>query len=129
MEKAGPKYLFKIGKIIGSQVDLYNEKDRKLPVDLEFPESHNTTITVTIPKGYKILNPEALRKISDYVGRDGKTVMSFSSSYKITGNKLTVTINEYYKQTHIPVAEFDWYKKVMNTAADFNKVVLVLAKK
>jgi hypothetical protein len=54
---------------------------------------------------------------------------SFVSNYTLEGQTLTVTINEYYKQLYAPLERYEDYRKVVNAAADFNKVTLVLEKK
>ena len=133
-EKAGPKYLFRIGAIIGPQDALYNDKNRTMPVDLDYPVSMNRTITINVPKGYKIINPDAVKMHADYVNRDLKAVVSFNSDYTIkhdrkNGDKLIVTIAENYPQIHFATADYERYRTVVNTAADFNKVTLLLAKK
>jgi hypothetical protein len=133
-EKAGKNYLFKVGDLIGRQDELYSEKDRTMPVDLLYPNSFNRTITINIPKGYKIMNLDALRMSSDYVNGDLDPVASFKSDYTIVkdkqkGDKLIITVNEFYTQLHYDIYEYDRYRKVVNTAADFNKVSLLLGKK
>ncbi|MEZ4905015.1 MAG: hypothetical protein R2822_26315 [Spirosomataceae bacterium] len=40
-----------------------------------------------------------------------------------------MTIDEYYKETLLPLAIYDTFQKIINAAADFNKVTLVLEKK
>jgi hypothetical protein len=40
-----------------------------------------------------------------------------------------VVIDEVYKKVRFPADEFDEFKKVINAAADYNKVVLILEKK
>ena len=134
MEKAGPEYLFKIGEIIGIQPHLYSEKKRKLPIDIDYPCSFNRTIRVNLPKGYKILNPQDLKMNAEYVNRNLKPFISFNSEYTLTedkknGDKLVVTITETYPQVHFPITDWDRFKEVINTAADFDKVVLLIEKK
>jgi hypothetical protein len=129
VEKADKKYLLKIGSVIGKQSQLYDKKERKMPVDIDYPNSQNRTITMTIPKGYKILNPEVMRKQADYVDPNGKPIISFASNYSINGDKLTVTVNELYTKAHYSINEYDRYRDVINAAADFNKATIVLAKK
>jgi hypothetical protein len=132
LETAGNQYLFKIGEILGRQEELYSNKDRKMPVDLPYPKSVSHTITVNIPAGYKIQNPEALRMHADYVDKDLKPVVGFKSDYTIKsdkkGNKLIVTVTEFYSQLHFSVGDYERYRKVVNTAADFNKVTLLMRK-
>ena len=134
IQKAGPKYLLKVGELIGTQKELYSDKDRKLPVDLDYPHAQNRTITINIPKGYKITNPDAVKMHSEYVDGNMKPTISFHSDYaykadKVTGDKLIVTISETWSQIHFPAQDYERYRKVVNTAADFNKVTLLLEKK
>ena len=128
VEKAGPKYLFKIGDVIGRQSELYEKDKRKLPVDMDFPHSENRNITVTIPDGYKILNPEAINITAEFKDATGNVGASFYSTYKMAGNKLTVNIAETYSQVHYEIADFEAFRKVINASADFNKVTLLMGK-
>ena len=134
VEQADKKYLFRIGDIIGHQPELYSEKERKLPVDLDYPNSYSRTITVNIPKGYKVLNADDMNINADYVDKTMKPVVSFNSSYtlvpdKKNGDKLVVTVTESYSQLHFEPIEYERYRKVVNAAADFNKVTLLMSKK
>jgi len=128
MEKAGPKYLFKVGTVIGSQQEMYKDEERKQPIDVSSCHTLPRTIRITIPQGYKVVNPDALRIHVTDKNKEGKETMGFVSDYKINGDLLTVDINEFYGQLHYPVSEYGIFRKVINAAADFNKVVLVLQK-
>ena len=80
------------------------------------------------------MNPEAIKMKSDFVDKKMRPVIGFSSDYtlktdKKNGDKLVVTITEFYSQIHFPTADYERYREVVNSAADFNKVSLVLAKK
>lgn len=132
--KSGSEYLMKIGSVIGHQISLYGKEPRRTPVDVDYPHMVNRTITVDIPKGYKILNPERLNMHADFVDKDVNPVAAFSSSYeiktdKVNGDKLVVYVKEYYKQIHYSLLEFEHYRRVVNTAADFSAVTLALGKK
>jgi hypothetical protein len=128
MEKAGQKYLFKVGDVIGRQDEMYQEKQRRLPIDIPFPHMLARTITINIPDGYKVINPEAVRIHVDGRNTEGKLTMGFISDYKTDGAKLIITINEFYEQLNYPISQIETFKSVINAAADFNKVVLVLQK-
>jgi hypothetical protein len=129
MEKAGPKYLFKLGDVIGRQQEMYQDVKRDLPISIGYPHSENRTITVAIPAGYKILNPEAIRiHQDDKEENNGTATMGFDSDYKIDGNKMYVNIKEYYSGLSYPVSYYETFRKVINASADFNKVVLVMVK-
>ncbi|PQJ12668.1 hypothetical protein CJD36_002680 [Flavipsychrobacter stenotrophus] len=129
VEKAGPKYILKIGDVIGRQEELYQNTERKLPMDISYPHSLNRTITVVIPAGYKVLNPETININADFKNSEGVATAGFHSSYAIDGNKLTVTITEFYSQLHYEVTDYEAYRKVINASADFNKVNLLLSNK
>jgi hypothetical protein len=55
--------------------------------------------------------------------------MGFNSSYQAEGNIVKINILEEYRRTNYPLSQFEDFKKVINAAADFNKVTLVLEKK
>jgi hypothetical protein len=127
LEKAGTKYLLKIGDVIGRQSELYQTEARKQPVDIDFPHTLLRTITVAIPEGYKVQNLDAL-KIETKCKDDQGKLSEFVSGYKLEGNMLTVNISESYDQMHLPISFYEDFRKVVNAAADFNKVTLVLEK-
>lgn len=128
LERAGNKILFKLGEIIGPQVQMYQEKPRQLPAEIEFPHVLQRTITFHIPEGYVVKNLSDINMDVEHK-EDGKTTMGFISSYKQDGNKITVFIDESYHEIKYPLSQFEDFKKVINASADWNKVVLVLEKK
>lgn len=125
MEKAGHKYLFKVGELIGRQVELYQEKERVLPLEEEFHRSYFRTIQINLPEGYTVANPEALN-IKNSFSRNGKELLSFHSYYELKDNVLTITADEHYRVNQLSREEFEEYRRVINSAADFNKISLVL---
>jgi hypothetical protein len=127
VEKAGPKYIFKIGELIGLQAEMYQEKTRKFDIEIPNKHQYTRTIKVHIPKGLKPGNLDKLKM--DVAAMDGnKEICSFRSDYTLVGNLLTVNIFEIYHNTFTSKAFYEPYVKVINAAADFNKVVIVLAK-
>ncbi len=52
----------------------------------------------------------------------------FVATYTIEGNKLIVKSDEYYKQIQFSLAEYENFRSVINAAANFNKIILVLEK-
>ncbi|MBC3756829.1 DUF3857 domain-containing protein [Hyunsoonleella sp. SJ7] len=123
-EKAGRKYLFKIGELIGRQMEMYQEKERVLPVENEFTRSYFRTLNVTIPEGYKIANLDDIN-IKNSFSEDGKEILVFDSYYELDGNQLQITADEHYRKNIIAVANYEDYRTVINSAADFNKIVLI----
>jgi hypothetical protein len=127
VEKAGEDYLIAVGKVIGKQSELYQEKERKLDIEFASISDYNHEIVLNIPTGYTFSGLEAI-KINNEL-RDGeKVVMRFYSDYTLEGNKLTIKVNEVYKVLKVAKKDYVAFRDVINSAADFNKVVLVLSK-
>jgi hypothetical protein len=55
--------------------------------------------------------------------------MGFISTYELEKNQLIVMCKEYYNRVNYTVDEYSKFEKVINAAADFNKVAIVLKKK
>jgi hypothetical protein len=129
MEKAGNKYLLKIGELIGPQVEMYQEEARKFDVENDFNRSYYREITFAIPDGYKVNNLDAIKMKVECLEDDGTPTSYFTSEYELKNNEVIVKVHEDYKSIYYPKAKFQEYRKVINAAADFNKIVLVLEKK
>jgi len=128
VEKAGNKYLFKLGDLIGPQMEMYQEKKRILPLEAEFNRSYYRTIKIHIPEGYQISNLEDITIKNSYAAK-GKELFIFDSYYTLDGNVLTVTADEHYRESIVAPEIFEAYRTVINSAADFNKVTLILEPK
>lgn len=128
IEKAGNKYLFKVGELIGRQMELYQEKERVLPVENEFTRSYDRTINIKIPEGYKVANLDDIN-IKNTFSKDGEELLVFDSHYEINDTNLIIKADEYYRENIISTENYESYRTVINSAADFNKLVLVLEPK
>lgn len=127
LQKAGPNYLFPVGKLIGSQMELYQENQRKLPVEIDHPHSYFRTLKIKLPKDIKAKNLEKF--IMDFKTEiNNKVEAGFVSSYDEKNGVITVSNNEYYNIVNYPLDKFNEYKAVINAAADFNKIVIILSK-
>ncbi len=125
MEKAGNKMLVKIGEVIGPQVEMYQEKARLFPVEVEFPHVLDRKIEFAIPAGYKVKNLDDLR-INHSFSENNQPTMGFVSTYQLERNIVKIHVHEEYRKTLYPLSQYEDFKKVVNAAADFNKIVLVL---
>ena len=128
IERAGNKILVKVGMVIGPQVEMYQEKDRQLPIAVEYPQVENRKIVLTIPDGYQVRNPDDL-KLKQVYQENGVQTMGFVSDYTLNGNILTIDIMEDYRKTRYPLSQYEDFQKIINTSSDFNKIVLILEKK
>ena len=129
LESAGEKFIFNVGKVIGEQSQLYQEKERKQPVECDYNRAYVRKIVINIPEGYTFANLNKLNISQEMKNSNGIVSCKFHSEYKIEGNKIIITINEFYSQIHYPLSEFEQYRSVVNAAADFNKVAILLQKK
>jgi len=127
LEKAGPRILFKVGELIGPQTEMYRDDERVTDIENDYNRGYDRVIKVTIPQGYTIKNLNDLNFDVSYAEKNEKPFL-FNSTYTLTGNTLEIKVAEYYKQIYAPLARYEDYRKVINAAADFNKVTLVLEK-
>lgn len=128
VDRAGNKILLKIGELIGPQEQMYQEKTRQLPAEMQYPHVLKRRIRFEIPEGYQVKNLKDL-DMDIQQKENGEVTLGFVSKHSVTGNMLEVDILETYRNQSYPLSEFETFKKVINASADFNKVVLVLEKK
>lgn len=127
VQKAGAKYMLKVGELIGRQMEMYQEEERKTAIENNFNRLYQRSISLNIPEGYKILNPEVL-KMDVFYEENGERTIAFTSNYTLEKNKYSINIEEYYKKINFNKEEFPSFRKVINAAADFNKITLILEK-
>ena len=129
LEPVGNNILFKVGEVIGQQSEMYVEKPRVNPIDIEWAHQYNRVITITLPDGYQAKGLEKLNMDYQFKNSSNQPSYGFTSTYKLEGNKLTIYCNEYYNDLNYPMEAFANFKKVVNAAADFNKISILLEKK
>ena len=127
VQKAGDNYLFSVGKIIGPQMEFYQENKRVLPVEIDYPHSYLRKIKIILPEGTTVKNLDKFN-LNFNTNINGKDEAVFISNYNATKNEINVENVEYYKIMNYPLEKFDEYKAVINAAADFNKIVIILNK-
>lgn len=127
VSKARDKYLIEIGMLIGPQTEMYQDTKRTMPVDGDFRKYYHRELNFTIPEGYKIENLESININKSASDRDGVHA-SFTSSYELNDNLLQISCDEFYNKVYYEVDEYEDYRAVINSAADFNKIVLFLEK-
>ena len=127
IQKGGENFLFSVGQTIGKQMELYQENKRTLPIEIDYPHSYLRTIKLILPAGVSIKNLDKL-KMDKKVVSNGTTVALFNSTYSQSGTEITISNEEYYKIINYPLDKFEDYKAVINAAADFNKIVLLIGK-
>ncbi|HZY82522.1 MAG TPA: DUF3857 domain-containing protein [Cyclobacteriaceae bacterium] len=127
IEKAGPRVLFKVGLLIGPQVEMYRDDKRTMQVENDNNRNYDRLIKVHIPAGYNVRNVEQLKMNFSY-SNDDNTPYLFKSDYVMNGDVLEIRLAEFYKDIYCPLERYEDFRKVVNAAADFNKVTLILEK-
>lgn len=127
IEKAGPRVLFKVGLVIGPQSEMYSDQARTMGIENDFNRNYDRVIRIHIPEGYIVKNLDQLRMNVSY-DNDEKTPFLFKSDYEMKGDVLELTISEFYKEIYCPLERYEDFRKVINAAADFNKVTLIFEK-
>lgn len=129
LEKTCDKYIFKVGEIIGLQTEMYQANKRRTDIEVAYTCNYHRVITFEIPAGYRATNLETLNMDVYHIDDSTKVrSMDFTSSYKVEGRTVTVTVDETYRKTHYPKSLYEEYRKVVNASADFNKVVIYFEK-
>ena len=126
-EKEGLTYL-KIGKVIGLQSNLFDEKERINPIEINFPNSYDYNIKVNIPRGYKIADFSELNKSKEYISVDGNSTAKFLSKATVNGNVLNINIKEYYKELRYSKKRYQEFREVINAAAKFYESSVLIEK-
>ena len=110
LERAGNKLLFKLGELIGDQVQMYQEKPRQLPAEMPYAHVEERKLSFDIPPGYTIRNLDDINIDVQYK-KENVVTMGFVSSYKVVNNVLEVYILETYRQLKYPLMNLKHSKK------------------
>lgn len=124
LEDAGGMYIFEIGKTIGIQSELYQETERRFPIEMQYPNEYFYTITIDIPEGYAVEGTESL-VLNKQLEVDGEVLCQFVSDFEIQGSKLVISINEFYHVNEYPKELYEGFREVINAASDFNKASIL----
>ena len=125
LEEAGDSYIFQVGKVIGTQSELYQETERVNPIEMTYPNQYDYTINVKIPDGYTVEGLNSLKLDKSYKV-DGEKIAKFESNYKLNGNDLVITIQEFYKVNEFDLSRYEDFRNVINAASDFNKAAILI---
>lgn len=128
VETAGNTYLVKFGDLIGPQAEMYDESERINPVFYGNAHQYHRVITFKIPSGYTVKGTDKL-KMNVVLQENNQNLAGFESSFTQSDTEIKVDVMEYYRQSEFRKDQYPQFKNVINAAADFNKIVLVLEKK
>ncbi len=123
----GENVLLNIGKVIGTQNELYQEEERVNSVEIGFMNEYHYNFNIPIPAGYQVADMSAVN-INKVLEIDGKPACSFVSNCVNDGNTLTITVKESYNQMEYDLKYYDQYRDVINAAYDFSNASIIFEK-
>ena len=103
----GPSTCSKSGRCSGPSRSSTRAEERQYDVENEFNRRYNRTITFEVPAGYQVRNLQDLNVDVQAGPTAAGPEYLFKSSYEQQGQKVTVTIREYYRQIRWPKADFE----------------------
>jgi hypothetical protein len=112
--------------VIGTQSELYQENKRVNPIEMQYPNQYDYKITVNIPEGYTVDGLDALKINKSLTSVTGQKTCKFESDYTLDGNKLIISIQEFYKTNEYDLNRYEEFRAVINAASDFNKASILL---
>lgn len=122
-KKAGPNYVFEVGKLIGAQVEL-KDKDsvRTNDIYMAFARETDNEFDINIPAGYKVDGIDALNmNVTNSTG-------GFVSTAKMNGNKLVITTKKYYASDYEPKSSWHDMYRFLKAGYDFSQKKVLLKK-
>ena len=124
VKKAGNNFIFDAGKLMGTYKKL-EDKERTRTLDIYMPSARTLTYSfnIAVPEGYTVKGVEELNK------KVTNDIASFTSSASLNGNTVMVTVSRSYNNNFEPVANWSKLLTVMDAAADFTNMKLLLEKK
>lgn len=123
IKKAGPNYLFEIGKCIGGQKSIKEDQlERDLDIDMSYARSYNNEITFTIPDGFTVKGLDKLNV--NVVNETG----GFVSVAVVEGNLLKVTTKKHYASNHVDKENWSQMVKFLDAAFQFTHEKVLLKK-
>ena len=129
LEDAGDSYIFEVGKVIGIQSELYQETKRVNPIEMQYPNQYDYTITINIPEGYEVEGLSSLVIDKSYKSETGEKICKFESSYQLKENKIEIIVQEYYRSNEYDLERYEEFRSVINASSDFNKASILLKAK
>lgn len=123
VKKAGPNYIFEIGKLMGDQPHLEDdEKTRALDVYRKYPETFVYHINFKIPEGYNAKSVEKLnKKIENEAG-------SFVAEAKIEDGLVKISVIETYASNYETAANWSNLVAIIDAVSDFTNEKILLTK-
>ncbi|MEO8769132.1 MAG: hypothetical protein ABI402_03585 [Ferruginibacter sp.] len=123
VKKAGPNFIFDVGKLMGVYKKAEEkERTRTLDVYMSCARTIIYEFAITIPDGYAVKGVDELNKKVE------NDISSYVSSAKQNGNTVNITVSRTYNNNFEPHGNWTKLLTVMDAAADFTGMKLLLEK-
>jgi hypothetical protein len=124
VKKAGPNYLFEIGKLITSQI-LIEQEDRERTGDIymEYARSYFHDISIQLPAGYTVEGLDELNELVD------NPAGQFSVSARQEGGELLLSVRKIYKSATVAREDWSGMLAFLDAAHAFTQKKVLLRKK
>ncbi|MFT6747161.1 MAG: hypothetical protein ACJAZ2_001509 [Glaciecola sp.] len=123
IRKAGPNYLFNVGKIIGDQVIIEDhEKKRVNDIYLNYAKTFRYVLNFDVPAGYSLAGLSKLEQKVD------NSIASLSIKTNKTENHVTISVEHKYKKKEFKKEQWPSMIQVLKAVEDFYDAKLMLKK-
>src|SRR5690606_24333243 len=110
--------------------ELYQETERLNPIEMQYPNHSDYTITVEIPEGSAVEGLSSLNINERYVSKSNNEVLArFESRYELKDDSIVITIQEFYTTNEFELIQYEEFRNVINAASDFNKASILFKQK
>ncbi len=124
LQKAGPNYVFKAGKLIGGQVEIKeDEMKRQFDIYMNVPRSFNYSVTVNIPEGYVM---EGIEKLNFNVTKPSG---AFIAKATMEGAKLKLEVSKIYNHNFEKKEDWGTMVEFLDACYDFTETKVFIKKK
>ncbi len=123
IKKAGANYIIEIGRFIGGQIEIEDEKrQRNVGIYMTYPRTFNYHIKLKIPNGYTVSGIDKL--IKNVANNTG----AFISNAKLENGILDITTSKQYKHNYEPKENWKLMLLFLDEANQFKNEKILLKK-
>lgn len=123
IKKAGPNYIFEVGKLIGGQINLKGkERERNTDIYMSYPRTFKNEISIAIPNGYKVSGIDKLNKNAS------NDIASFNSVAKVENGFIKITTTKSYYKNYFNKSKWIDLLSILDEALDFSNAKILFKK-
>lgn len=127
-DRAGDQLLLNVGTLLGPQTELYSALSRVQPISNAYNKSYSFKFIIPIPDGYKYGGEQKVVIDNLFKNQSGENIAGFQSKIKIENNEIIIEVEEFYGQVNLDKENYEDFRRIINSAADFNQSIVLLEK-